>query len=114
MVIIMGQGIEVSHSSCITYVIEVVDEKDERAYMAPHDTVAITPLKSSLEPSPFPNACLPLLSAGSHGLDLLFQIRQIVCFMLVIIVHFVHGTVIGGIICSVRKGKEGDQLDLLL
>ena len=46
MVMIMGQGIQASHSSCITYVIEVVDEKDERAYMAPDDTIAIAPLKT--------------------------------------------------------------------
>ena len=52
----------------------VVDEKDERAYMAPPD--------SSPEPSPFSNSCFPL-SARSHSFDLLLQIGQIICFMLV-------------------------------
>jgi len=61
----------------------VVDEKDERAYMAPDVTIFIAPPDSSPEPSPFSNACFPLFSARSHSFDLLLQIGQIICFMLV-------------------------------
>lgn len=64
----LRQGIQVSHSSCIAYVTGVVYEKDERAYMAPDDTNAIAPLKSSFQPSPclasVPNRIAPL-SFGS-------------------------------------------------
>jgi len=40
----LGQEIEVSHSDCIAYVTGVFDEKDERADMAPDDTIFNVPL----------------------------------------------------------------------
>jgi len=40
----------------------VVDEKDERAYIDPGDTILNAPL-DPLMPSPFPDAHLPLLVA---------------------------------------------------
>jgi len=52
----------------------VIDEKDERVYMVPDVTIFIAPPDSSPEPSPFSNACFPLLSARSHSFDLLLQI----------------------------------------
>jgi len=39
----LGQGIQVSHLSCIAYVTGVIDEKDEKAYMAPDDTTSSAP-----------------------------------------------------------------------
>jgi len=48
-------------SSCIIYLSGIVDEKDERAYIDPYDTIFNTPLENSLTHSPFPGAHLPLL-----------------------------------------------------
>jgi len=39
----LGQGIEVSHLSCIAYVTGVIDEKDEKAHMTPDDTTSSAP-----------------------------------------------------------------------
>ena len=75
-------------------------KKDERAYIAPHDTVSNAPLRDSLEPSPLPNANLPLHGARLHGLNLLLQIGRTICFMLAIIVQFTHGTIVDGVIRS--------------
>ena len=65
--------------------------------MALDDTIRIAPLESSLEPSPFSNACFPFLSAGSHSFDLLLQIGH---FLLHARYEFTHSTVIIGIICG--------------
>jgi len=62
-------------------VTRVVNEKDERAYIAPDVTIFIAPLDNSPEPSPFSNASFPLLSARLHSFDIFLHIGQTICFM---------------------------------
>ena len=59
----------------------VVNEKDERAYMAPDVTIFIAPLDNSPEPSLFFNTSFPLLSARLHSFDIFLHIGQIICFI---------------------------------